>query len=226
MVNEGDHGDAGRSPDRAPWPPDDIRRIIDAIGEGLLIVDSTGHILYANPAGEELLASGPGDLVGTSVSSLVDQKYPEWMKYFDELVAGDPFGFAGKRLDVTLQRNDGHDVRIELVLSVGRSRSAQDVVICLLRPRDSEQLERFSALTQQLLEVLTASSNATPADQLLDALGCRLGWDVTALWGLEPDGSVICRGVWTTPEVPASAFVDEQWQHPTHDTGGLARLVM
>ena len=216
----------GSTPDRKAWPPEDIRRITDALGDGLLISDGTGRILYLNPAGEELLGWENSELIDKPFDVLVGRKYDDPDKHFGDLITHDPLGLIGKRLDVTLVRGDGKDVRVDLMLSVGVSRSGGSVVIAVIRAHDAGQFQRLSTLTRQLLDVLTASDGVSPVEALLDVLGRRLGWDVTALWGLEADGSLICRGVWTTPDAPATAFVEEKRLHPHHDSGDLAKLAM
>jgi serine/threonine-protein kinase RsbW len=216
----------GNTPDRTGWPPEDIRRITDALGDGLLIADGTGHILYVNPAGEELLGWENSKLVTKPFDVLVGRKYDDPDKHFGDLITHDPLGLIGKRLDVTLVRGDGKDVRVDLMLSVGVSRAGGSVVIAVIRAHDAGQFQRLSTLTRQLLDVLTASEGMSPVEELLDVLGRRLGWDVTALWGLEPDGSLVCRGVWTTPDAPATAFVEEKRLHPDHDSGDLAKLAL
>jgi PAS domain S-box-containing protein len=210
----------------AQWPPEDIRRVVDAIGDGLLFTDPSGRVLYANPATEDLLSWPRGALVGKPIDALLSPKYTQWTERFESLFTGDSADLLGKPLDVSLVRQDGSEVRVDLVISVGTSLSGHQAVIGVLRPHTGQLVERLSTFTQHLLDVLTASSSEAPAEQLLEALGRRLGWDAAALWGLESDGSLVCRGVWTTPDAPARAFVEEKVHHPDHDSGGLARLVM
>jgi PAS domain S-box-containing protein len=215
------------SPSRqAPWPPDDIQQIVDALGDGLLVVEPTGRILYANPAAEDMLSWPSGGITGKAIEALLGPKSAEWRRRFESILKGDPSELLGKPLDVSLVTPDGNEIQVELVVSTGSLRSGDQVLIGVLRPQHRQLAQRLSTFTQQLLDVLTASSSEAPTEQLLGALGRRLTWDVAALWGLEADGSLICRGVWTTPDAPAQAFVEEKLRHPDHDSGGLARLVM
>ncbi len=208
------------------WPPDDIKRIVDSLADGLLIADTGGIVLYTNPSAADLLGWRPDQLNGQSISLLADSTYPEWPSLFEAFIRDDPGGIMGKPFDVSLRRENGTTVGVELVLSKGMGRDGRQLVIGVLRPGGGRSLERLSKFTQQLLDVLTAASSATPAEQLLGELGRQLNWDVAALWGVEPDGSLLCRGIWTTPSAPAKAFVAEKKRFPTRDAGGLARLVM
>ncbi len=192
----------------------------------MLLSHPSGHVLYANPATEDLLSWPHGSLPGTSIRALLSPKYTGWLGLFEGLFADDPTGLLGKPLDVSLVRKDGSEVRVDLVLSVGSVPPVGQVVTGVLRPHDGRLVQRLSSFTQHLLDVLTASSSEAPADQLLEALCRRLQWDVAALWGVEADGSLICRAVWTAPDHPAEAIVQEKMRDPAHDSGGLARLVM
>lgn len=208
------------------WPPDDIRRIVDALADGLLILDAESRILYLNPAAEHLLEFGHGELVGHQVSRILLPGQAEWLARAEQVVSGESSENLGVRHALLLQTGKGNEVSVELVVSVAVSRMGQAVLIGVLRSNERVQLQRLTAFTEQLLDVLTASSSAAPTEQVLSSLCRRLGWDVAALWGLEPDGSLICRGVWTTPEDPATHYVDEKRRNPSHDVGGLAHLVL
>ncbi len=208
------------------WPPDDIRRIVDALADGLLVLDAESRILYLNPAAEHLLEFANGELIGEQVSRILLPGQAEWLARAERIVAGKSDQLLGVRHDLLLQTGKGNEVAVELVVSVAVSRMGQPVLIGVLRSNERVQLQRLTVFTEQLLDVLNASSSAAPTDQLLSSLCRRLGWDVAALWGLEADGSLICRGVWTVPEDPASHYADEKRRNPSHDVGGLARLVL
>jgi PAS domain S-box-containing protein len=208
------------------WPPDDIRRIVDALADGILILDAESQVQYLNPAAEHLLEFPDGELVGQQVSRILLPGQAEWLAKAERLVAGGSNELLGVRHDLLLQTGKGNEVAVEMVVSVAMSRLGQDLLIGVLRSNERVQLGRLTTFTEQLLDVLNASSGADPTERLLSSLCRRLGWDVAALWGLEPDGSLICRGVWTVPEDPASHYVDEKRRNPTHDMGGLAKLVL
>ncbi len=208
------------------WPPDDIRRIVDALADGIMIVGPGSRILYLNPAAEHLLEFGHGEVAGAHVSRILPPGQGAWLAQVDPPLAEESNELLGVRHDLLLRTGKGNEIAVELVVSVATSRAGQPVLIGVMRSNERVQLQRLTVFTEQLLDVLNASSSAAPTEQLLSSLCLRLGWDVAALWGLEADGSLICRGVWTTPENPASHYVDEKRRNPTHDVGGLAQLVM
>jgi hypothetical protein len=169
---------------------------------------------------------GSALLVGESFSVLVPGQSAGWLNNFGTLVHGEASDLVGERLDVTVVRRDGREIRVDLVLSVGADRSGRKVVIGVLRPHDGQQLGRMGRFTRQLLDVLTTTSDTPPVKQLLWALGHRLNWDVATLWGLESDGALMCRHVWTRTDHPAAAFVAEKRSDPSHGSDGLPRSVV
>ncbi len=211
--------------DRA-WPPEDIRRIVDSLTDGLFIAGPGGRLLYLNPAAEHLLELSPGELNGEPLERLLPPANLEWRERFEQLLAGRSEGLLGQGHDMRLRTGKGDEVLVELVLSTAVDRLDRNVLIGTLRSNERVQLQRLTVFTEQLLDVLGASSSSDPAERLLSSLCQRLGWDVGALWGLTADGSLICRGVWTVPQAPATRYVDEKRRNPAHDVGGLAHIVM
>ena len=212
--------------DQNQWPPEDVKRIVDALADSILVVGASAKILYLNPAASSLLGRLSTDLIGRSVAGILPPEQTHWEDLLAAAVEGISTDIVGSRHELSLLDGKGRRVPVELVVSIGLTRIGWPVAIVVFRSGDRRQLRRLTAFTGQLLEVLGASSSSSPAEQLLGSLCRRLGWDVGALWGLQPDGTLICRGVWTKPEAPARAYVEEKRRNPMHDVGGLARLVM
>jgi PAS domain S-box-containing protein len=216
----------GAQPDQAQWPPDDVKRIVDSLADGMLVVGNAASILYVNPAASAMLGRPPGDLIGRSIAEILPPDEAHWANLLAAAVEGTSNEIVGSRQELILLDGQSRRVPVELVASVGITRDGRPVAIAVIRSGERRQLRRLTTFTEQLLEVLGASSSSSPAEQLLASLCRRLGWDVGALWGLQPDGTLICRGVWTRPEAPTRAYVEEKRRNPMHDVGGLARLVM
>lgn len=89
------------------WPPDDIKRIVDSLADGLLIADTGGIVLYTNPSAADLLGWRPDQLNGQSISLLADSTYPEWPSLFEAFIRDDPGGIMGKPFDVSLRHETG-----------------------------------------------------------------------------------------------------------------------
>jgi PAS domain S-box-containing protein len=217
-------GDA--QPGEDLWPPEDVRRIVDSLADGMLVVGTSATILYVNPAASAMLSRPARDLIGHSVTEILPPDASQWAHLLAAAVEGSSTEILGSRQELSLLDGQSRRVPVEVVASVGMTRMGWPVAIAVIRSGERRQLRRLTAFTEQLLEVLGASSSSSPAEQLLASLCRRLGWDVGALWGLQPDGALICRGVWTRPEAPTRAYVEEKRRNPMHDVGGLARLVM
>src|SRR5688572_15269430 len=54
-----------------PGDWDDFRTVVEASGDLLTVIDSTGRILYDNPAVERVLGYRQGELVGRSAFELI-----------------------------------------------------------------------------------------------------------------------------------------------------------
>src|SRR6185437_800849 len=118
-------------------------------------------------------------------------------------------------------------VDTELVLSVFDHPMVGRVVVGIFRPRDDRQLQRWSELTTELLEMIAdAPATDPPAERLLSTLGRRLDWDVTTLWVLSATHELACRHVWTRTPTIAPAFTKEKERDPTSGSEGLPRWVI
>ena len=107
------------------WPPDDIRRIVDALADGLLILDADSRILYLNPAAEHLLEFAHGELVGHQSFANPSTRQGRVAGTGRQLVAGKSTELLGVRHDLLLQTGKGNEVAVELVVSVAVSRMGQ-----------------------------------------------------------------------------------------------------
>jgi PAS domain S-box-containing protein len=208
------------------WPPDDVRRIVDALADSIIVADSAATVVYANAAAATLLRRELHELIGKSFAELLAPESAAWSQSIEAAVTGGAHEALGLRHRMVFADPLGATIPVEFVGSVATTRMGWPVLIAVLRSDERSQLHRVTSFTEQMLGVLCASSSSNPADQLLSSLCRRLGWEVAALWGLRPDGSMICRGVWTAPEAPARAYVAEKQRNPTHDVGGLARMVI
>jgi PAS domain S-box-containing protein len=211
------------------WLPAAVRLLTDRLADAMVAVDSSGRVVYANPSAEALLGWEVGTLAGRPLSVILPEATPAWLERFEELFHHPGSPLTGERLDVAVVGRDGATIRVDLVLSVMDhlgDRPGGRVVFGTLRLRRDHQLRRWSLVTQQLLDALTAPSDEPPAERLLATLGDRLDWDVTTLWGLEPDGTLVCRAVWTRQDQPALAFLSEKRRDPTSGSDGLPRWVV
>ena len=171
------------------------------MGDGIIAVDLAGRILYANAATERLLDWPEGELIGTHVYQLFPTRLQDWMgedfaAFVDERLPE----LSGRTIEGQLVRRSGAELPVEVMVSKVPAGPGDSVVVGVLRQRRAERLSRWSELTQRLFDTVAHPDDATPAqEQILAALGTELGWEATALWSLESDGSLVRRAVWIEP---------------------------
>src|SRR5438477_7648675 len=73
MSQDGQRRSRGSHRSKASFatPADDFELILRSIGEGVHVLDATGHITFVNPSAEQMLGFSPHELVGRDQHSLV-----------------------------------------------------------------------------------------------------------------------------------------------------------
>ncbi|HEX3334016.1 MAG TPA: SpoIIE family protein phosphatase [Acidimicrobiales bacterium] len=211
-----------------PWPIPPVRAVLDGLRDAIVAADVHGVIHYANVAAEELLGWSHGSLVGRSALDV----WPETTQAsltegFEHFVETRVEQLMGRRLAADFKRADGSEIHTDLVLTMFDHPYAGRVVISIFNPRDDTKLQRWSELTNELLEILAdAPIDDPPAERLLSTLGRHLGWDVTTLWAVGAKQDLLCRQVWTRDPDVAPAFAREKAADPRSGSEGLPRWVI
>ena len=166
-----------------------------ACPDAMLLVDSAGAIVLANPAATTLLGYGAGELVGLRVDALVpDNIRPRHAAYREAYALAPRSRAMSTQTELVAKRKDGSEVMVEIALSPLQDRGLPFVVAsirdvgdyprvqqALRRARYSEHLAQLGRLAvdernpQVLLD--QASRLAATALQLQTALVCLLGED-------------------------------------------------
>lgn len=170
-----------------------VTRSLDALDQGVLLVDNEGKVVHANPAGVNLLGEG---VVGRSVLEIAERSSaPKLARALTVARAGSWQG------ELTFRRMDGETVPVEVSLAAGTGPAV--VLVRDLRERRRREFEE--RLVAQVDRCLIQSDD--PQKSVLDgcaalasALGagrvCLLvrssdGWQRWALTGDEPDEPVL-----------------------------------
>ncbi|HVT42069.1 MAG TPA: GAF domain-containing protein, partial [Acidimicrobiales bacterium] len=210
------------------WPAPGVRAVLDGLRDAVIATDVHGEIHYANAAAEELTGWRNQSLLGRSALDIVpDALTGPFRGGFANFVASQGEELLGQRLSAVMKCADGTEMDTELVLSIFDHPMVGRIVVGVFRPRDDRQLQRWSELTTELLEILAdAPAEDPPAERLLSTLGRRLDWDVTTLWALSATHELACRQVWTRTPTIAPAFAKEKAADPTSGSEGLPRWVI
>ncbi len=100
------------------WTESTYRLIVEAVPDGVLIVDHHGRIVFANAPAEDLFAYGAGELVGEYVDTLVPEAQRTSHAESRERFQGAPLR-RGMHTTLNLQgrRQDGTTVPVDVSLS-------------------------------------------------------------------------------------------------------------
>ncbi|MBI5533851.1 MAG: PAS domain S-box protein [Deltaproteobacteria bacterium] len=113
-----DRGEAPEAGNAAAKVESQFESVVARVAEGVVVVDASGIVRFANPAAECILGSAAGELIGTSVGQLVAE---------------------GESVETTMARKDGTMVRVEMRASRITWDGIPSVLVTL---RDISELKR------------------------------------------------------------------------------------
>ena len=123
------------------------RSLFGAYPDALLLVDSRGGIVMANPEAERLLGYDPGELAGLPVDVLVPDAIRPRHAAYREAYSHEPKARPmGMQMELVARRRDGREVMVEIALSPLEIES-QPFVVAAIRgieayPRVKQALQR------------------------------------------------------------------------------------
>jgi two-component system cell cycle response regulator len=134
---------------------DRLRMIVDAMDEGLMIIEASGRIQYSNPACERYLGYGPNELAGHGIPDLLGALAQEYLDYF-AACADDPGTVRpGGAREVLIRHRDGSLRAMDLTLTP--MVSGEQLFIGLLHDithhKRSETALQHAALVDQLTQI-------------------------------------------------------------------------
>ncbi len=165
-----DPAGAGTQPDQDLWPPEDVKRIVDSLADGVLVIGTAAAILYLNPAASAMLRRSSSDLIGHSLNRILPPDESHWAELVAAAVEGTSTEVVGSRQELNLLDGHGRRVPVELVVSVGMTRMGWPVAIAVIRSG-----ERSAAPSPHRLHRTTARG----AQRFLELIACRAAAGVT-----------------------------------------------
>jgi PAS domain S-box-containing protein len=132
----------GRRKEESLW-----RSLFLAYPDALLLVDSAGNIVRANPAAAQLLGYGLDELAGISVDALVPQavraRHAGYRQAYGQAPRSRPMGL---QMELRALRKDGSEVMVEIALSPLQDQGRAYVVAAIrdiaAYPRAQQALQR------------------------------------------------------------------------------------
>lgn len=112
-------GHRGRQLERARTKLKQLRvdtdRILEHMSSGVLVVDSRGRILTANPTAEQILGVDKNDIIGLQVEAALDTLMPE---FASEILRALETEQGKLRHEITVKRHNGTDLPLGLSISL------------------------------------------------------------------------------------------------------------
>jgi diguanylate cyclase (GGDEF)-like protein/PAS domain S-box-containing protein len=137
-----------------------LRMIVDSMDQGLLIVERSGRVQYANPACDRYLGYAADELVGRSLAELLAQQD----SYADGGAAMEAIGHGTR--EVLIRHRDGRLRAMDLTMTP--MHAADDLFVALLHDITHHKLSEDALHRAAMLDPLTKIANRRHFDAFLE----------------------------------------------------------
>lgn len=132
------------------------RRVLEAMPDGVLVVDDEGRVRVANARAEELVGLAPGALNGYAVEDLIPERLRSMHRsHLERFFAQPTSRTMGALREILLLRADGSECHVDVSLAHVRVSDRDWVVVSL---RDVSDYYRLRAEAQQAHQIAEAAS--------------------------------------------------------------------
>jgi PAS domain S-box-containing protein len=181
--------------------------MFDRLDEAVVIVDTSGLIVFSNPAVQRLLGWNAAELAGRQLLTIIpDRLRNAHSVAFERYRASGHSQLFGHPLRLAALHHDGSEIAIELLLSTGPT---PGTTVGLLRDVSARvDIGGHAVLTERLLRVVAdRRGDGVDQERVLQALGQSLSWDVAVLWVPErARRSLQCAAFWSGDSVNVEQF--------------------
>jgi PAS domain S-box-containing protein len=149
--------------------------ILDGAGEGIVGIDGSGRVTFANPAAARLLGREPADLVGSGFHALTQPHGADGEPiavYADPVVRALADGVTRTLTDITYQRADGAGFAVELTVAPAPSDAAGSGGVLMFR--DVTERRAVDRMKDEFVSVVSHELR-TPLTSVRGALGLLQG---------------------------------------------------
>lgn len=173
-------------PNRLTPPDVDLRDLLEALPDAVLMVDAEGRMVYANSLMERLSGYGVSELTGHSIELLVPERFREIHVHHRTQYIHKPRARPmGANLQISLRRKDGVEFPADIALSPLQTPKGINIVaavrdaserqrLALIEDRERIAKELHDGVIQGLFAVgMTLQATQARADQA-DAVRARL----------------------------------------------------
>jgi PAS domain S-box-containing protein len=177
-----------------------LAALVESSDDAIFSQSLAGRILSWNAGAERMFGYAEAEVAGQPVSLLSP---PDHAAEDAAIAAGILRGEATRQLETTRVRRDGSIVEVSLTVTPVLDSSGQVVSAASIsrditaRKRTERRLEIRNAVTRAIAGSAALADAGPP---LLRAFCEGLGWELGALWTLEPGGQTLrCAGHWHQP---------------------------
>lgn len=151
------------------FPEDGYRALVQAAPDGVLVVDSEGRILLANPEVRRMTGFEPSELIGETIETLVPDEFRGRHVGHRDGYAQNPHARPmGSNLELWAVRKDGSRLAVEIMLApmmiAGRRVTIAFVRDATDRRRRQRELEEANATAYAAIRELEAFSYSVAHD--------------------------------------------------------------
>lgn len=173
------------------------RRAADFPDAAVFELDASGAVVSFSPGAEALFGYSAADVAGLPVGELFAAEFTQAVGRMAEQLAGaGDEGLLQQNLDVVGRRKDGTLFEAGLRLMSSQRTGGSGVAGVVFDIGARKQRQQYASSYGALLGILIGEEQSLAPAAVLEPLAESLGWDVAALWTLEPETSVLrCAAV-------------------------------
>lgn len=168
--------------------------VLAAALEAYIALDTADRVVGWNAAAEALFGYSHAEACGRDVAELIiPERYVEQHRAgLARVAAGGPGRVLGQRLQLTAMHRDGHELAIELSLTVTDTPAGPVFHAFAHDVSARVRAGRFAAVEAAVSRGLAeASSSDAAAARVVEALGVKMSWPVTELWLVDVDHQLL-----------------------------------
>ncbi len=185
------------------------RVITDAASDAIISINEDSTILFANPAAEKIFGYTVAELNNQQITMLM----PDYLRHVHRIgikryVETGERHLSWQSIEVPGLRKSGREIPLEISFGEfvrdGKRFFTGIIRDVTERKRAEQYLAAQHAATRALAESATLD---IAAPKILQAVCERLGWEIGALWRVDPDANALrCVEFWRTPASAAVEF--------------------
>jgi PAS domain S-box-containing protein len=174
--------------------------ILDAALDCIVIMDHNGRIVEFNPAAERVFGYTRGAVLGKQIAETIipphlrEQHLRGLQRYLD---TGEG-SVLGRRIEITALRADGTEFPVELAITRVPGEGPPMFAGYLRDITERQRIERRRAAQYAVTSTLAESRTmAETTPRILKAICENLGWELGAMWSMDPAAAVLrCVDIW------------------------------